>query len=116
MNTETLKQESKGFERLGECLYRKGGAIYARVRVNSRLTWRSTETSEPREARQWLKKWRHDGWLMENGIEPMVANQQPGHQDGNRPGHVQCLDQSIAARNQCQGLKNLDLVIVHAFQ
>jgi integrase len=62
--------ENGKFERLGECLYRKGGAIYARLRVNGKLTWRSTGTSEPREARAWLKKWRNDGWLLKNGIEP----------------------------------------------
>lgn len=69
MNTETVSTKKTGFERLGECLYRKGGAIYARVRINGKLTWRSTGTSEPREARQWLKKWKNDGWLLKNGIE-----------------------------------------------
>ena len=58
------------FERLGDCLYRKGGRIYARVRVNGKLTWRSTGTNEPREARAWLRKWENDGWLLKNGIEP----------------------------------------------
>jgi len=58
------------FERIGESLYRKGDAIYARVRINGRLTWRSTGTNEPRDARKWLKKWRNDDWLMKNGIEP----------------------------------------------
>jgi len=63
--------ESKAarFERIGECLYRKGGAIYARVRLNGKLTWRSTETDEPAKARQWLKKWRSEEWMMQNGIE-----------------------------------------------
>ena len=46
------------FQRIGESLYRKGDAIYARVRINGRLTWRSTGSNEPREARQWLKKWK----------------------------------------------------------
>lgn len=58
------------FERIGECLYRKGDAIYARVRVKGKLTWRSTGTNEPRDARQWLQKWRKDAWCLENGIEP----------------------------------------------
>src|SRR6266571_4406891 len=58
------------FERIGESLYRRGEAIYARVRVNGRLTWRSTGTSEPREARQWLKKWKHEAFLLKAGIEP----------------------------------------------
>src|SRR5665213_4131006 len=75
MKTEqqTDSQETEktgGFERLGECLYRKGETIYARLRVNGKATWRSTGTSEPREARAWLKKWRNDGWLLKNGIEP----------------------------------------------
>ena len=69
MNTEQITTKKIGFERLGACLYRKGGAIYARVRCNGKLTWRSTGTSEPREARQWLKKWKNDGWLLKNGIE-----------------------------------------------
>src|SRR2546427_12441859 len=58
------------FGRIGESLYRKGDAIYARVRVNGRLTWRSTGTNEPREARQWLKKWKHEAFLLKAGIEP----------------------------------------------
>ena len=66
-NTES--EHATKFERLGECLYRKGGAIYARLRLNSKLNWRSTGTSEPREARAWVKKWKHDGWLLKNGIE-----------------------------------------------
>ena len=71
MKTSNIDSEhaKPNFERLGECLYRKGGAIYARLRVNGKLTWRSTGTSEPREARKWLKKWKNDGWLLKNGIE-----------------------------------------------
>lgn len=69
MNTDEILKTKANFERLGESLYRKGGAIYARVRVNGKLTWRSTGTSEPRDARKWLKKWQNDAWLMKNGIE-----------------------------------------------
>ncbi|MSU62662.1 MAG: hypothetical protein EXS31_09730 [Pedosphaera sp.] len=65
-----IKRPHAKFERLGECLYRKGGAIYARVRVNGKLNWRSTGTDNPADARKWLKKWRNDGWLIANGIEP----------------------------------------------
>ena len=57
------------FERIGKSLYRKGGAIYARVRFNGKLTWRSTETNEPRDARAWLAKWRKEEWMCQNGIE-----------------------------------------------
>ncbi len=70
MITEQIPIEKNCFERLGECLYRKGGKIYARLRVKGKLTWRSTGTNEPREAREWLKKWRKDEWLIQNGIEP----------------------------------------------
>lgn len=62
-------QGNPTFERLGECLYRKGGTIYARVRVNGRLTWRSTETNEPAKARKWLAKWRNEEWTVKNGFE-----------------------------------------------
>lgn len=58
------------FERIGASLYRKGDAIYARVRVKGKLTWRSTGTNEPRDARKWIKKWQNDEWLLANGIEP----------------------------------------------
>src|SRR5690349_10056320 len=57
------------FERLGECLYRKGTTIYARVRVNGKLTWKSTETNEPAKARKWLAKWRNEEWMVKNGFE-----------------------------------------------
>jgi len=57
MNTEQSTKQSVNFERLGECLYRKGSTIYARVRLNKKLTWRSTGTDIPSEARKWLAKW-----------------------------------------------------------
>jgi hypothetical protein len=58
------------FERLGKCLYWKGGKIVARVRVNGKQTWRSTGTDNPAEARKWLKKWRSEEWAEEHGFEP----------------------------------------------
>src|SRR5688572_2250505 len=67
----TTESGASKFERIGPSLYRKGAAIYARVRQHGKLTWRSTGTNEPRDARKWLKKWQHDGWLMESGIEPI---------------------------------------------
>jgi integrase len=73
--SETTGGETKRakltFERLGESLYRKGGVgvIYARVRVNGKLTWRSTGTETPADARKWLAKWHKDDWLLKNGIE-----------------------------------------------
>lgn len=68
--SDNITKASASTERLGPSLYRKGGVIYARVRVKGKRTWRSTETNDPREARKWLKKWRNDGWLLANGIEP----------------------------------------------
>src|ERR1039457_1982977 len=59
------------FERIGKCLYRKGGAIYARVRVNGKPNWRSTGTDNPADARKWLEKWRRVQWMQEQGIETM---------------------------------------------
>lgn len=58
------------FERLGECLYWKGGKIVARVRVNGKPTWRSTGTDNPAEARKWLKKWQSEEWMQKHGFEP----------------------------------------------
>jgi len=57
------------FERLGKCLYWKGGKIVARVRVNGKATWRSTGTDNPTEARRWLKKWKSEEWMEEHGFE-----------------------------------------------
>ena len=59
------------FEHIGKCLYRKGGAIYARVRVNGKQNWRSTGTDNPGDARKWLEKWRRQQWMQEQGIEVM---------------------------------------------
>ena len=49
----------------------KGGAIYARVRVNGKQNWRSTGTGNPADARKWLEKWRRQQWMQEQGIETM---------------------------------------------
>ena len=66
---ESSKTKPK-FQRLGECLYWKGGKIVARVRANGKPTWRSTGTDNPAEARKWLKKWRSEEWMEEHGFEP----------------------------------------------
>src|SRR5688572_7912057 len=58
------------FKRIGAGLYRRGSTIYARVRINKKLTWRSTETNDPKDARKWLKKWREEEWMLKNGFEP----------------------------------------------
>ena len=67
--TESGPDKSE-FERLGKCLYWKGGKIVARVRVNGKPTWRGTGTDNPAEARRWLKKWRSEEWMEEHGFEP----------------------------------------------
>jgi integrase len=59
----------RAFERLGPSLYWKGDSIVARVRVNGKPTWRSTGTDNPAEARAWLKKWKSQEWMEQNGIE-----------------------------------------------
>jgi integrase len=74
MNTDNATTEKKpkasAFERIGDSLYRRGGVIFARVRVNGRRTYRSTGTSEPKEARAWLRKWKHESFLLKAGLEP----------------------------------------------
>ena len=74
MNTEsataTEKKRSELFERIGDSLYRRGGVIFARVRVNGKRTFRSTNTNNPTEARQWLRKFQTERFLMRSGIEP----------------------------------------------
>ncbi len=68
--TPPAKTHAQAFERIGDSLYRRGGVIFARVRVNGRRTYRSTGTSDPKEARAWLKKWKHESFLLKAGIEP----------------------------------------------
>ena len=70
MNPAPVTTKKSPFERLGPSIYRKGGTINARVRVNGKLTWRSTGTNEPREARAWVRKWKKDEFFMKSGIEP----------------------------------------------
>jgi integrase len=62
------------FKRIGKCLYRKGGAIYARVRVNGKQTWRSTGTNIPADARRWLAKWSREQWTLKYGIETIMLH------------------------------------------
>src|SRR5947207_3069926 len=69
-NGASAQRAKPGFERLGESLYWKGGTIFARVRVNGKQTWRATGTDNPKDAREWLRKWQRDAWLLKNGIEP----------------------------------------------
>lgn len=57
------------FERLGPSLYWKGEKIVARVRINGKPTWRSTGTDNPKEARQWLQKWKSEEFMEKHGIE-----------------------------------------------
>ena len=66
----TKPAPKRTFQRLGESLYWKGDVIVARVRVNGKPTWRSTGTSNPAEARLWLKKWKSEVFMIANGIEP----------------------------------------------
>lgn len=62
------------FERIGECLYRKGGKIVARVRINGKASWRSTGTDDPKLARKWLRQWRTETFFAKSGMElPAVA-------------------------------------------
>ena len=69
-NPTRAKPKASAFERIGDSLYRRGGAIFARIRVNGRRTYRSTGTSEPKEARAWLRKWEHEAFLLKSGFEP----------------------------------------------
>ena len=43
---------------------------------------------------------------------PVIADQEPGHDHGDRSGEVQGISQGVSARDQSQGQQNLDLVVV----
>jgi integrase len=68
-NQTQTKKKPAFEERLGKCLYWRGGTISARVRVNGKLTWKSTSTNDPAAARAWLKKWQSEEWMERHGIE-----------------------------------------------
>lgn len=55
------------FKRVGSCLWRRGGTIYARVRIGGSQTWRSTQTDDVAFAALWLEKFKKERWLQGNG-------------------------------------------------
>ena len=58
------------FEPLGEGFARKGGKIYARLRLNGKPTWRSAGTNKLAQARKWREKWDDDQSIERRVIEP----------------------------------------------
>jgi integrase len=76
MQESTMKNDSSTAEtqkRLGRCLYWRGEKIYARLWVDGRQTWRSTNTDDPATARRVLKEWQKQQVLKSHGIESPVA-------------------------------------------
>ena len=57
-------------QRIGPSLYRRGGVISARIRINGVRTFRSTGTNDEATARKVLKTWRDEQVLLSHGIEP----------------------------------------------
>jgi hypothetical protein len=68
-------KEERRFERIGPNLYRRGshGTIYARVKLDGKRIWRSTDSDDPATARKVFKEWRSQQVLRNNGVEPPVA-------------------------------------------
>jgi len=64
----TGEKATEPFEWVADSLYRRGGVIYARVRVKGKRTYRSTETGEISDARKWLKEWRKEAWCLKHDI------------------------------------------------
>jgi hypothetical protein len=67
--TEEQPAARQVFEPLGEGFARKDQKIYARVRLNGKLTWRSTGTNKLAQARKWREKWDNEQWNEKHGIE-----------------------------------------------
>ena len=75
--TEHRPTARQAFESLGEGFARKGQKIYVRLRLNGKLTWRSTGTNKLAQARKWREKWDNEQWNDKHGIESKgVALQQ----------------------------------------
>lgn len=49
-------KEIRRFVRIGKNLYRRREIIYARVKVDGKKVWRSTETEDPETARAVMKE------------------------------------------------------------
>ena len=67
--TEHRPTARQAFEPLGEGFARKGQRIYVRLRLNGKLTWRSTGTNKLAQARKWREKWDNEQWNEKHGIE-----------------------------------------------
>ena len=67
--TEHRPTARQAFEPLGEGFARKGNKIYVRLRLNGKLTWRSTGTNKLAQARKWREKWDNEQWNEKHGIE-----------------------------------------------
>ena len=72
------RQVREGVDETGNPFRYEGRVIYARVRDKGRQTWKSTEAETVTDAKKWLRKWQHDGWLIRNGFEPQGAALQRG--------------------------------------
>jgi integrase len=68
--TQPEQQPNDTPQRIGPSLYRRGGVIYARVRVDGVRTFRSTGTNDEVTARKVLKAWKEEQVLKSHGIEP----------------------------------------------
>ena len=85
------KQPSR-FESLGEGFSLKGQRIYVRIRVNGKLTWRSTGTNKLAQARKWREKWDNERWNLKHGIESRGVVLQQSRMTVN-----QMIDEYVAA-------------------
>lgn len=63
-------EKTQLFRWVADRLYRTGkrDRIVARVKVDGKLTWRSTKTSKLPKAKKWLESWDHEEWAARRGL------------------------------------------------
>ena len=89
------QQKATSFARLDEGLYERNNRIFARVKVNGKLSWRSTKTNKLAQARKWKEKWEHKQWLDEQGFAP----KEPPAQGCRPAGEASSGPNGIASKN-----------------
>ena len=97
------QQKATGFARLDGGLYERNNRIFARVKVNGKLSWRSTKTNKLAQARKWKEKWEHKQWLDEQGFapkEPPAQGCRPAGEPSSGPNGIASKNASMPEAGQ----------------
>ena len=65
----TAQRRDRSLSRWVRVSRARARTIYVRLRLNGKLTWRSTGTNKLAQARKWREKWDNEQWNEKHGIE-----------------------------------------------